>query len=114
MIISTISDRLSLISPLYHQHIISIRQQMNVLLLSAGYGTRLEADLVTSAQYSHLVGCPKALLPVAGVPLSSRWMRRLHDHTVHCIVSYAITRMRIIMIMTSSVCDVTIITSSVY
>ena len=48
---------------------------MKVLILAAGYGTRLARDLQSQQQeYPHLVGVPKPLLPVAGQPLISHWM----------------------------------------
>ena len=50
---------------------------MKVLILAAGYGTRLASDLATSNEYSYLIGCPKPLLPVAGKPLISYWMEML-------------------------------------
>jgi hypothetical protein len=53
--------------------------EMNVLLLAAGYGTRLERDMIADPthKYSHLVGLPKALLPLAGKPRASYWLDRL-------------------------------------
>ena len=54
---------------------------MWVVILGAGYGTRLERDLKsdTSGQYSYLLGVPKPLLPIGGKPLISRWMQCLRD-----------------------------------
>ena len=39
---------------------------MNVLILAAGYGTRLARDIQndTSGNYTNLKGLPKALLPI--------------------------------------------------
>ena len=39
---------------------------MKVLILAAGYGTRLAQDIAqdTSGVYAHLVGLPKPLLPI--------------------------------------------------
>ncbi|KAI8900383.1 nucleotide-diphospho-sugar transferase [Globomyces pollinis-pini] len=45
---------------------------VNVLYLAAGYGTRLERDLKNST-YSHLIGTPKALIPLLGIPLLQHW-----------------------------------------
>jgi len=46
------------------------------LVLAAGYGTRLERDLREdkSGKFRHLVGVPKALIPVAGTPLINYWI----------------------------------------
>ncbi|XP_050724705.1 uncharacterized protein LOC127002685 isoform X4 [Eriocheir sinensis] len=50
---------------------------MRAVFLAAGYGTRLDRDLQDdeSGQYSHLVGTPKPLLPVGGLPLVTHWIR---------------------------------------
>ncbi|XP_045109814.1 uncharacterized protein LOC123503821 isoform X2 [Portunus trituberculatus] len=50
---------------------------MRAVLLAAGYGTRLKRDLQndTSGQFSHLVGTPKPLLPIGGLPLISHWIK---------------------------------------
>ena len=39
---------------------------MDVLILAAGYGTRLQRDIKNdiTGNYSHLQGLPKALLPI--------------------------------------------------
>ncbi|CAO3631606.1 unnamed protein product [Cunninghamella echinulata] len=37
---------------------------VKVLILGAGYGTRLQRNLKQSADYRHLLGIPKALLPL--------------------------------------------------
>ena len=53
---------------------------MRVVVLGAGYGTRLEADLVAEGSDSErtlLLGLPKALLPVGGCPLAMRWCSQL-------------------------------------
>ena len=48
------------------------------LILAAGYGTRLSRDLQErTEEYPQLVGVPKPLLPVAGVPLITHWVRSL-------------------------------------
>ncbi|XP_078600725.1 glucose-1-phosphate adenylyltransferase-like isoform X2 [Branchiostoma floridae x Branchiostoma japonicum] len=49
---------------------------MKVLFLAAGYGTRLERDVLAdqSGKYDHLRGVPKPLVPVGGRPLISHWM----------------------------------------
>ena len=53
---------------------------MKVLVLAAGYGTRLSRDLQAQGprgQYAHLVGVAKPLLPIGGIPLISHWMALL-------------------------------------
>ncbi|KAJ1617170.1 hypothetical protein T492DRAFT_850291 [Pavlovales sp. CCMP2436] len=47
------------------------------VILAAGYGSRLQKDIETdpSKQFGHLLGQPKALLPVGGVPLLDHWLR---------------------------------------
>ncbi|XP_035666444.1 glucose-1-phosphate adenylyltransferase-like isoform X1 [Branchiostoma floridae] len=53
-----------------------ILPEMKVLFLAAGYGTRLERDVLAdqSGKYDHLRGIPKPLVPVGGRPLISHWM----------------------------------------
>jgi len=52
---------------------------MKALILAAGYGTRLSRDLEKDVRkYSHLVGLPKPLLPIADVPLITHWVRILN------------------------------------
>ncbi|CAG5113183.1 Oidioi.mRNA.OKI2018_I69.chr2.g7313.t2.cds [Oikopleura dioica] len=52
---------------------------MNALILAAGYGTRLQRDLEndSSGKYEQLKGLPKALLPIGGQALISRWVELL-------------------------------------
>jgi hypothetical protein len=54
---------------------------MNVLILAAGYGTRLARDIENdeSGNYGHLKGVPKALLPIGGRPLISHWVDKLKN-----------------------------------
>lgn len=47
---------------------------MKVLILAAGYGTRLARDIKESGKYNELQGVPKPLLVVSGKPLISHWM----------------------------------------
>lgn len=57
-------------------HLLGIK--MYALILAGGYGTRLARDLEThGTEYPHLVGLPKPLLPVAGLPLISHWVNML-------------------------------------
>ena len=46
----------------------SKRTAMHLVVLCAGYGTRLAKDIEAAkpASYAHLAGIPKPLLPVAG------------------------------------------------
>ena len=53
---------------------------MKILILGAGYGTRLARDLDQTEQYPQLKGVPKPLLPIAGQPLISHWMDTI-NHT---------------------------------
>lgn len=71
---------------------------MKVLLLGAGYGTRLARDLAANGEYPALVGVAKPLLPIDGKPLISHWMDILLGcpetaEEVYVVVrsSYAIT-----------------------
>ena len=50
---------------------------MKVIILAAGYGTRLQRDIENDPkqQYKHLLGVPKPLVPVGGESVVSRWMR---------------------------------------
>ena len=47
---------------------------MKVLFLCAGYGTRLQRDLEKDPDRKHLLGLPKALLPVHGQTILDRWL----------------------------------------
>ncbi|CAG8491606.1 13113_t:CDS:1 [Funneliformis mosseae] len=50
---------------------------LKVLILGAGYGTRLQRDILNdpSQKYSHLLGVPKALLPLGGKDsLIAHWL----------------------------------------
>lgn len=67
---------------------------MKVLILGAGYGTRLARDLDKTTDYAELKGVPKPLLPIAGKPLISHWMDIINNcpYTkgvdVYIVVSY--------------------------
>lgn len=52
---------------------------MNVLILAAGYGTRLQRGIENdqTGLYHHLKGVPKALLPIGGIALISHWVKLL-------------------------------------
>ena len=55
---------------------------MHVLILAAGYGTRLDRDLLSPSGigYQHLIGTPKPLLPLGNKPLLSYWMEIIMMH----------------------------------
>lgn len=59
--------------------------------MGAGYGTRLQRDLVqASPQYDHLIGVPKALLPLGGRDaLITHWLELFGHHGLHDI--YVVT-----------------------
>ncbi|XP_075036130.1 uncharacterized protein LOC142097834 isoform X3 [Mixophyes fleayi] len=52
---------------------------MKVIILAAGYGTRLLKDLQNANQerFAHLIGVPKPLLSIGGLPLISYWIEAL-------------------------------------
>lgn len=50
---------------------------MKVLILAAGYGSRLEKDIQENNEYKHLKGINKALLPLNGKPLVQYWIEFL-------------------------------------
>ncbi|XP_063792794.1 glucose-1-phosphate thymidylyltransferase-like isoform X2 [Pseudophryne corroboree] len=59
---------------------------MKVIILAAGYGTRLLKDLHKANQeaFRTLIGIPKPLLPIGGLPLISYWIeafRAIEDTT---------------------------------
>lgn len=65
---------------------------MHVVILGAGYGTRLTRDIDndTTGQFLHLKGIPKPLLPIGDLPLISHWVNCLGprpDVDVICVVT---------------------------
>uniref|UniRef100_A0A3P8NE98 Nucleotidyl transferase domain-containing protein n=1 Tax=Astatotilapia calliptera TaxID=8154 RepID=A0A3P8NE98_ASTCA len=52
---------------------------MKAVILAAGYGTRLQRDVLadTTGRFAHLAHVAKPLLPVGRCPLSSRWIHAL-------------------------------------
>lgn len=70
---------------------------VKVLILGAGYGTRLQRDLKESAEYKHLLGVPKALLP-----LGKR--DALITHWVELFKSYGIDSKDDVFIVTNDQC----------
>ncbi|KAI9348826.1 mannose-1-phosphate guanyltransferase beta-like protein [Pilaira anomala] len=56
---------------------------VKVLILGAGYGTRLQRDLKASKEYNHLLGVPKALLPLGHRDaLITHWVELFEAHGV--------------------------------
>ncbi|EPB81306.1 hypothetical protein HMPREF1544_11976 [Mucor circinelloides 1006PhL] len=56
---------------------------VKVLILGAGYGTRLQKDLKTSTEYNHLLGVPKALLPLGSKDaLITHWIELFESHNI--------------------------------
>ncbi|CEP08506.1 hypothetical protein [Parasitella parasitica] len=56
---------------------------VKVLILGAGYGTRLQRDLTTSSEYKHLLGVPKALLPLGDKDaLITHWIELFESHNI--------------------------------
>ncbi|CAD5121207.1 DgyrCDS9739 [Dimorphilus gyrociliatus] len=55
---------------------------MNVIILAAGYGTRLQNDIINdkTGKYSNLLDVPKPLLPIKNdQPLLSLWMEIINE-----------------------------------
>eukprot|EP00057_Strongylocentrotus_purpuratus_P035427 XP_799089.3 PREDICTED: mannose-1-phosphate guanyltransferase beta [Strongylocentrotus purpuratus] len=54
---------------------------MKVVILAAGYGTRLQRDIGqdTTGNHAHLIGLPKPLVPIGPKPLISHWMQTLTE-----------------------------------
>uniref|UniRef100_A0A803KAF6 Uncharacterized XB5749127 n=1 Tax=Xenopus tropicalis TaxID=8364 RepID=A0A803KAF6_XENTR len=50
---------------------------MKVVILAAGYGTRLLRDLQNQEKFAQLISIPKPLLPIGGLPLISYWVEAL-------------------------------------
>src|SRR4051794_37291289 len=69
---------------------------LKILILGAGYGTRLQRDILndTSKKYSHLQGVPKALLPLNGKALITRWLDTLTESNIDLTTSvYVVTNL---------------------
>lgn len=65
----------------------SITNTCLVLILGAGYGTRLQRDLKASPEHAHLLGIPKALLPLGGRDaLITHWLDLFRDHGIDVYV----------------------------
>ncbi|KAG0949172.1 hypothetical protein G6F57_001519 [Rhizopus arrhizus] len=63
-----------------------------VLVLGAGYGTRLQKDLANSTEYSHLLGIPKALLPLGNKDaLITHWVELFQNHGITSASIYVVT-----------------------
>lgn len=68
-----------------------------VLILGAGYGTRLQRDLKASIEYKQLLGIPKALLPLGNKDA-------LITHWVELFENYGITAKNDIFVVTNGQC----------
>ncbi|CAG8480383.1 10105_t:CDS:1 [Acaulospora morrowiae] len=68
---------------------------LKILILCAGYGTRLQRDILQddSGKYNHLLGVPKALLPVGGKDaLITHWLQILRKARIKVDTSvYVVT-----------------------
>ncbi|KAI7862861.1 nucleotide-diphospho-sugar transferase [Spinellus fusiger] len=63
-----------------------------VLFLVAGYGTRLQRDLEASPSHRHLLGRPKALLPLGhSDALLTQWVDLFSSHTIPLSDMYLVT-----------------------
>jgi len=55
----------------------------SVIILAAGYGTRLQSDVAqlgqVDSEWQYLLNCPKSLIRLAGIPLLTRWMTDLES-----------------------------------
>ena len=88
---------------------------MKAIVLCAGFGTRLERDLLNdeSGQYKHLIGVPKPLLPIGGMPLITHWARIIHDvpdidtaYIVVCNVDKSFTQTHIKHVKNTYILDI--------
>ncbi|CAO3672095.1 unnamed protein product [Rhizopus stolonifer] len=65
------------------------------MVKGAGYGTRLQKDLTISPEYNHLLGIPKALLPLGGKDaLVSHWVELFQKYgitseSIHIFLTWA-------------------------
>lgn len=63
----------------------SLDKKMKVIILAAGYGTRMQKDIADQErsnpdgyqQYKHLLGIPKPLLPLSQLPLIDYWIQSI-------------------------------------
>ncbi|KAF7724833.1 hypothetical protein EC973_000718 [Apophysomyces ossiformis] len=56
---------------------------IKVLILGAGYGTRLQRDLAASHEHNHLLGIPKALLPLGNRDaLITHWLETFEGNGI--------------------------------
>ena len=66
----------------------TVKTDVKVLFLVAGYGTRLQRDLKQEGpphHHQHLIGIPKALLPLGGKPLLTHWIDALQSSNVDTV-----------------------------
>lgn len=59
---------------------------MKVLILAAGYGSRLEKDILENEKYKNLKGINKALLPLHGIPLVQYWIQFLEKFKLETFI----------------------------
>lgn len=52
------------------------RNNVGLVLLAAGYGTRLARDIASSSSFKYLINTPKPLLPLGGRVLLSHWLQQ--------------------------------------
>lgn len=62
-------------------------KKIAVVLLAAGFGTRIKKDLTNDPQFFHLADTPKPLLPLAGKPLISHWLPSIANISNLCNVT---------------------------
>lgn len=64
-----------------HRFPAAMEGEWAVVILAAGYGSRLQKDIEAdpSKQFEHLLGQPKGLLPVGGIPLLDHWVRSFRE-----------------------------------
>lgn len=76
-----------MVPPAVDVHLKGNGEQLAVVLLAAGFGTRIKKDLYADSQFVHLANTPKPLLPLAGKPLISHWLPNLADISGVCNVT---------------------------
>uniref|UniRef100_A0A6A7G933 Glucose-1-phosphate adenylyltransferase-like n=2 Tax=Hirondellea gigas TaxID=1518452 RepID=A0A6A7G933_9CRUS len=69
---------------------------MQALILAAGYGTRLSRDITNDPNggYQHLLGVPKPLVPLGGIPLISKWITELERSEIEVSDIFVVSNQR--------------------